>query len=202
MKIMPPARRSIAFIISLLLLFGSFINASAQASARTHTASTPALQSSTQTTNAAPGKRPRLVLLIVVDQFRYDYLQRFDDLFVKNGLKRLQRDGGSWTQANYDHTPTYTAPGHATMMTGAWPAETGIVGNDWPDRDAGTSVTSVSDPSTRQLGGDPAETGASPRRLMASTVGDELKFLTAGRSKVIGISAKDRSAILPGGRRA
>src|ERR1044071_2872114 len=202
MKIMPPARRSIAFIISLLLLFGSFINASAQASARTHTASTPALQSSTQTTNAAPGKRPRLVLLIVVDQFRYDYLQRFDDLFVKNGLKRLQRDGGSWTQANYDHTPTYTAPGHATMMTGAWPAETGIIGNDWPDRDSGKFVSSVTDTTSLLLGGPEGETASSPRRLMASTLGDELRLQTQSRSKVIGVSSKDRSAILPAGRHA
>jgi predicted AlkP superfamily pyrophosphatase or phosphodiesterase len=65
-------------------------------------------------------KRPKLVLLIVVDQFRYDYLERFNDLFVENGLRRLMRDGASWTQSNYDHIPTYTAPGHATMLTGAY----------------------------------------------------------------------------------
>src|ERR1051325_5659479 len=76
-------------------------------------------------------KRPRLVLLIVVDQFRYDYLERFGDLFAANGLRRMLRDGASWTQSNYDHMPTYTAPGHATMMTGAYPAETGIIGNEW-----------------------------------------------------------------------
>src|SRR6185503_5992551 len=68
-------------------------------------------------------KRPRLVLLIVVDQFRYDYLERFGDLFVADGFRRLLRDGASWTQSNYDHIPTSTAPGHATMMTGAYPAE-------------------------------------------------------------------------------
>ncbi len=202
MKNMPPARRSIAFIVSLLLVFGSFIKASAQGSATGRTASTPALQSSTQKTNATPGKRPRLVLLIVVDQFRYDYLERFDDLFVKNGLKRLLRDGGSWTQANYDHMPTYTAPGHATMMTGAWPAETGIVGNDWPDRDSGKLVSSVTDTTSVLLGGAEGETASSPRRLMASTLGDELRLQTNDRSKVIGVSSKDRSAILPAGRHA
>jgi predicted AlkP superfamily pyrophosphatase or phosphodiesterase len=68
------------------------------------------------------------VLLIVVDQFRYDYLERFGDLFVANGLRRLMRDGASWTQSNYDHFPTYTAPGHGTMMTGAYPA------GDWHRR--------------------------------------------------------------------
>ena len=147
-------------------------------------------------------KRPRLVLLIVVDQFRYDYLERFGDLFVANGLRRLMRDGASWTQSNYDHFPTYTAPGHGTMMTGAYPAETGIVGNDWPDRTTGKRVSSVSDTEEKLLGGKPDDTGSSPRRLMSSTVGDELRLVTNDRSKVIGVSIKDRSAILPAGRNA
>ncbi len=147
-------------------------------------------------------KRPRLVLLIVVDQFRYDYLERFGDLFVADGLRRLMRDGASWTQSNYDHFPTYTAPGHGTMMTGAYPAETGIVGNEWPDRVTGKKVTSVSDTSVKLLGAGSNETGASPRRLMSSTLGDELRLVTNDRSKVIGISKKDRSAILPAGRHA
>src|ERR1051325_6695085 len=103
-------------------------------------------------------KRPRLVLLIVVDQFRYDYLERFGDLFAANGLRRLLRDGASWTQSNYDHMPTYTAPGHATMMTGAYPAETGIVGNEWPDRSTGKNVSSVSDTTVTSLGGAPEVT--------------------------------------------
>src|SRR5215204_4312593 len=98
-------------------------------------------------------KRPRLVLLIVVDQFRYDYLERFGDLFVENGLRRLLREGASWTQSNYDHMPTYTAPGHATTMTGAYPAESGIIGNEWLDRASGKRVTSVSDESMKLLGG-------------------------------------------------
>lgn len=148
------------------------------------------------------GKRPRLVLLVVVDQFRYDYLERFDDLFGPNGFKRLLRDGASWNQSNYDHMPTYTAPGHATMMTGAYPAETGIIGNDWPDRTTGKSVSSVSDTTVTLLGGTPNEAASSPRRLMCSTLGDELRLATNDRSKVIGISVKDRSAILPAGRHA
>src|ERR1044072_8822200 len=77
--------------------------------------STPATRAQRTT---APLKRPKLVLLIVVDQFRYDYLERCADLFGRSGFKRLQRDGASWAQSNYDHMPTYTAPGHATMMTG------------------------------------------------------------------------------------
>ena len=197
------ASRAAAFSLSLLLIFGSFIGAGAQRRPRNAAETTPAVvASSTQRTNAATGKRPRLVLLIVVDQFRYDYLERFNDLFVPNGLKRLLRDGASWSQANYDHMPTYTAPGHATMMTGAWPAETGIVGNDWPDRDGGRYVTSVTDTTATMLGGAEGDTASSPRRLMVSTLGDELRLQTNDRSKVIGISSKDRSAILPAGRHA
>ena len=156
-----------------------------------------------QRPSSAQTKRPRLVLLMVVDQFRYDYLERFGDLFGPNGFKRLLRDGASWTQANYDHTPTYTAPGHGTMMTGAFPAETGIVGNEWIDRASGKRITSVSDDNVKLLGsGDPKEPPASPNRLLSSTVGDELRLVTNDRSKVIGISLKDRSAILPAGRHA
>src|SRR6185295_6425101 len=153
-------------------------------------------------TQPATEKRPRLVLLIVVDQFRYDYLERFGDLFVANGLKRLLREGASWTQSNYDHMPTYTAPGHATMMTGAYPAESGIVGNEWLDRPSGKRITSVTDESVKLLGGGPNDIASSPSRLMASTVGDELRLVTNDRAKVIGISIKDRSAILPAGRHA
>jgi predicted AlkP superfamily pyrophosphatase or phosphodiesterase len=98
--------------------------------------------------------------------------------------------------------PTYTAPGHATLMTGAWPAETGIVANDWPDRDSGKRVSSVSDTTARLLGGIDGEIASSPRRLMASTLGDEIRLRTNDRSKVIGISIKDRAAILPAGRHA
>ncbi len=153
-------------------------------------------------TQPSAQKRPRLVLLLVVDQFRYDYLERFGDLFGPNGFKRLMRDGASWTQSNYDHMPTYTAPGHATMMTGAYPGESGIIGNDWLDRPSGKRITSVSDDSVKLLGGIPTDPAASPSRLMASTVGDELRLATNDRAKVIGISVKDRSAILPAGRHA
>ncbi len=158
-------------------------------------------QRRTQPTSS-PTKRPRLILFIAVDQFRYDYLERFGDLFVANGFKRLLRDGASWTQSNYDHMPTYTAPGHSTMLTGAYPAETGIIGNYWLDRASGKRVSSVSDDTVKALGGQPDEPASSPRRLLTSTVGDELRLVTNDRAKVIGISVKDRSAILPAGRHA
>ena len=184
---MNPCRRSLRLVLLLLLITLLSIPAGfAQ-----------------QRNVSPPQKRPRLVLLIVVDQFRYDYLERFGDLFGPNGFRRLLRDGASWTQSNYDHMPTYTAPGHGTMMTGAYPAESGIIGNEWFDRATGKRVTSVSDDTVKLLGSSPTETMASsPRRLMSSTLGDELRLATNDRSKVIGISVKDRSAILPAGRHA
>jgi len=186
MKAPSLCRRVIAVSLSVVLILG-FLNR---------------LTGAAQQRSPVLPKRPRLVLLIVVDQFRYDYLERFGDLFGPNGFKRLLRDGASWTQSNYDHMPTYTAPGHATMMTGAYPAETGIVGNEWLDRASGKRITSVFDDSTKLLGGDPTEPSASPKRLLSSTLGDELRLITNDRSKVIGISVKDRSAILPAGRHA
>ena len=142
------------------------------------------------------------MLLIVVDQFRYDYLERFGDLFAAGGLRRLLREGASWTEANYDHVPTETAPGHATLMTGAWPAETGIISNEWYDRESNRRIANSFDPGVRLLGGGPSESASSPRNLLASTLGDELKLMTAGRAKVVGVSIKDRGAILPAGRMA
>ncbi len=153
-------------------------------------------------TEASQSPRPRLVLLIVVDQFRYDYLSRFGDLFGSRGIGRLMRAGASWTEANFDHVPTFTAPGHAVFMTGASPSQTGIVANEWYERETGRRVKSITDDSTMMLAGKPNEKGKSPRRLLCSTVGDELRLADGDRSKVIGISAKDRSAILPAGRRA
>ncbi|HEX8150230.1 MAG TPA: alkaline phosphatase family protein, partial [Pyrinomonadaceae bacterium] len=151
---------------------------------------------------AAQPKRPRLVLLIAVDQFRYDYLERFGDLFGAGGLRRLLRDGASWAECNYDHVPTETAPGHATMMTGAWPSETGIIANLWFDRAEGKSVENVRDDSVRLLGGGAGEAASSPRNLLASTLGDQLKMATGGRARVVGVSSKNRAAILPAGRMA
>jgi predicted AlkP superfamily pyrophosphatase or phosphodiesterase len=151
---------------------------------------------------ASQSPRPRLVLLIVVDQFRYDYLSRFGDLFGSRGIGRLMREGASWTEANFDHVPTFTAPGFAVFMTGAWPSQTGIVANEWYERETGRRVKAITDDSTNMLAGKPGEKGYSPRRLLCSTVGDELRLADNDRSKVIGISQKNRSAILPVGRRA
>lgn len=145
-------------------------------------------------------KKPKLVLALVVDQFRYDYLLRFHDDY-HGGFARLLSEGAVFADARYMHYPTVTAVGHSTFMSGATPSISGIIGNAWLDRSTNKQVTSVSDDSTTLLGGPPGVPGSSPNRLLVSTVGDELKM--AGRSShVIGISMKDRSAILPAGHMA
>ncbi len=182
-------RRAKSLLIALLLLFFVFVFYSPAQPRR----------ATKRITNDA---RPRLILLIVVDQFRYDYLTRFGDMFTSRGIGRLMRDGASWTDANFDSVPTTTAPGHAVFMTGAWPSQTGIIANEWYEPDTGKKVKSITDDSSLAVGGKEGEKGKSPRRLLCSTVGDELRLANRDQSKVIGISTKDRSAILPAGRRA
>ena len=149
---------------------------------------------------APAAEKPKLVLALAVDQFRYDYLLRFRPEY-KQGLDRLLTHGAVFTNAFYEHFPTVTAIGHSTFLTGATPAISGILANDWFDRDDGKTVTSVSDDSVKMLGG-AGDGGASPHRLLVSAIGDELKMSNQARSRVIGISLKDRSAILPVGHMA
>jgi predicted AlkP superfamily pyrophosphatase or phosphodiesterase len=149
--------------------------------------------------NAEP-RKPKLVVGIVIDQFRYDYLTRFRSEYT-GGLARLLEQGAVFTNARYKHSPTITALGHSIVMSGAVPAMSGIAGNEWYDRETGKVVTSVSDPATKLLGGKEQE-GSSPRKFLQSTVGDELKTAARGKARVIGVSIKDRAAILPAGHSA
>jgi predicted AlkP superfamily pyrophosphatase or phosphodiesterase len=143
-------------------------------------------------------QRPKLILGIVVDQFRYDYLNRWRAKYT-GGFARFYKNGAVFTNAHHEHFPTVTAVGHSAFMTGASPSTSGIVNNSWYDRATGKDVTSVSDDSTKLLGG--PGPGASPHRLVVSTLSDELKM--AGRQcRVIGVSIKDRAAILPVGHMA
>jgi hypothetical protein len=154
----------------------------------------------------ATGPDIRLVLLIAVDQFRYDYLTRFRTEYT-SGLRRLLTEGAVFSNANLEHYPTVTAVGHATMLSGATPSVSGIIGNDWFDRESGARVESITDHGVKPVGS-PSGALASPRRLLVSTLGDEMK-LAAGLPKtapdaprVFGVSLKDRSAIMPVGRGA
>jgi predicted AlkP superfamily pyrophosphatase or phosphodiesterase len=154
----------------------------------------------------AAGPEIRLVLLIAVDQFRYDYLTRFRADYTE-GLKQLLTEGAVFTDANLEHYPTVTAIGHATMLSGATPSVSGIIGNDWFDRESGATVTSVSDRAVKPLGLS-EDIAASPHRLLVSTLGDQLKLASpapkgsADAPRVFGVSLKDRSAILAVGRGA
>ncbi|MBI2685941.1 MAG: alkaline phosphatase family protein [Acidobacteria bacterium] len=149
-------------------------------------------------THVAPA-RPKLLLMIAVDQFRYDYLTRFRKEY-NSGLAQLLTQGAVFTNANYEHMPTVTAVGHATMLTGASPVMSGIVANDWYEKEIGKITTSVADEKSELVGGDGI--GSTPKRLMVSTVADEIKMSGRGESKTIGMSLKDRSAILLPGRMA
>jgi predicted AlkP superfamily pyrophosphatase or phosphodiesterase len=142
---------------------------------------------------------PKLVVIIVIDQFRGDYLERYRDQFGEAGFRMLMDRGAYFPNCNYNYANTRTAPGHATIYTGAYSSGHGIIGNEWLDPKKKRMVTSVEDDDTKLVGVADAKTGASPHNLLADTLGDELKLATQGNARVFAISMKDRAAILPGG---
>jgi predicted AlkP superfamily pyrophosphatase or phosphodiesterase len=130
---------------------------------------------------AAPSPaRPKLLLVIAVDQFRYDYLVKFRSEYSA-GLAQLLNQGAVFTNANYEHAPTITAVGHATMLTGASPVLSGIVANEWYEKEIGKVTTSVQDESSELLGDNGV--GSTPKRLLVSTVADEIKWPAAANPK-------------------
>ena len=151
---------------------------------------------------AASAEKPALVVVVSVDQLSYEYLERFADNFKPDGLVRQTRDSGAWySNCKHQHAFTYTGPGHAVLMTGAYPNRHGIIDNNWFDRDLGKLVYCVSDANARLIGAETADDPVSPRRLLSDTVGDQLK-LASPKSKVFTVAIKDRAAILLAGRLA
>ena len=147
--------------------------------------------------------KPKLVIVLVLDQFRGDYLERYrDDFKTANGFNLFLKRGAYFTDCYYDYANTMTAPGHSTIGTGAYTDGHGISLNEWWDLKRSTTheVTSVSD-ERYAIVGDPGSTdeGASPRNEMASTLGDEVVLATRGQAKLFGVSLKDRAAILTSG---
>jgi hypothetical protein len=142
---------------------------------------------------------PKLVVVIVIDQFRGDYLERYRDQFGEGGFRLFLDHGAYFADCNYDYANTRTAPGHATLFTGAYSNGHGIVANEWWDSSKKHMITSVEDDTTKLVGIASDKPGASPHNLLADTLGDELKLATQGKSRVFSISLKDRAAILPGG---
>lgn len=152
------------------------------------------------TPKASEVSKPKLVIGIVIDQMRMEYLYRFSSDFSENGFKRIMNGGFVFHNAHYNYMPTYTAPGHASVYTGTTPATHGIVGNEWFSRSQGKDVYCTDDASVKLLGnGDAKEGEMSPKNLQATTITDELKLGTNFKGKVIGMSLKDRGAILPAG---
>ena len=150
--------------------------------------------------NLSAQQRPKLVVGIVVDQMKVEYLYRFQSDFSENGFKRLMNDGFAFYNMHYNYMPTYTAPGHASIYTGTTPAMHGIVSNEWFSRKEGKEVYCTDDASVKTLGdGSKDEGEMSPKNLQTTTITDELRLSTNFKGKVIGISMKDRGAILPAG---
>lgn len=154
-----------------------------------------------------PPTAPKLVLLISIDQGRADYIDRFSDMYMPpkqgstiGGFRWIGETGVRYTDAHHHHLPTATGPGHSILMTGSVPAINGIVGNDWWDREAKEDHYVTADKTVQTVGGNMA--GQSARPLKTTTVGDELRMATNGQSKVVGISFKDRAAILMAGHSA
>lgn len=148
---------------------------------------------------SAQTQRPKLVVGIVVDQMRQDYLQRFESKFSDAGFKKLMNEGFQVRNTHYNYIPTYTAPGHASVYTGTTPRYHGIISNDWYSRILDRSMYCVGDTLAKNIGGSSFSGNKSPRNLLVNTLTDELKLTTNFRSKVIGISLKDRGAVLPAG---
>ncbi len=142
--------------------------------------------------------QPKLVVGIVVDQMRQEYLYRFEKKFSEQGFKRLMNEGFMLKNAHYNYVPTETGPGHASIYTGATPAVHGVIGNDWYDRALKRDVNCVGDSTQKPIGTDVGGM-VSPWRMLSSTITDELKLASQKRAKVIGISIKDRGAVLPAG---
>jgi len=147
-------------------------------------------------------KKPKVIIGMMVDQMRWDYLYKYSDRYKDGGFKRLLKEGFTCENTQINYAPTITACGHASVYTGSVPAINGIAGNSWPIIDQGIDMNCVGDESVLPVGSNSSRGKASPRNLLTTTIGDELKIATNFRSKVVGVSIKDRAAILPAGHAA
>ncbi|MBS1575181.1 MAG: alkaline phosphatase family protein [Bacteroidetes bacterium] len=153
--------------------------------------------------NSEKLKRPKLVVGIIVDQMRWDYLYRYYDRYVSNGgFKRILNYGYSCENTLIPYIPTYTACGHAGIYTGSVPAVNGITGNSWWDNLLDKTIYCVQDDSAKTVGSNTELGQMSPKNMLVTSVCDELKLATNFRSKVMGFAIKDRGAILPAGHSA
>jgi len=147
-------------------------------------------------------QKPKLIVGIVVDQMRVDYLTRYESKFGEGGFKKLIKGGYFNKNANFNFVPTYTGPGHASIFTGSVPRVNGIISNDWYDKKTGKNIYCAQDETVTTLGSTSNAGKMSPRNMLTTTIGDEMRLATNMQAKVIGISQKDRASILPAGHTA
>lgn len=144
-------------------------------------------------------EKPKLVVGIIVDQMRQEYLYRFADRYSAGGFKRMMKDGFMMKNGHYNYIPTYTGPGHASVYTGTTPATHGIIGNDWYAKSLDRMIYCAEDTTVTNIGGTADNGFISPRNLLTTTITDELRIASQKKSKVVGVAIKDRGASLPAG---
>ncbi len=147
-------------------------------------------------------EKPKLVIGVVVDQMRYEYLHRFENHYSENGFKRLIQDGFFAKNTHFSYIPTYTGPGHASVYTGTTPANHGIIANGWYDKFKNESVYCVQDDEVNSIGVNAKDGQMSPHRMLTTSIADQNRLDTQFRGKTFGVSIKDRGAILPAGHTA
>ena len=185
-------------LLLLLLLSATLIQCIA---IKAESNATPTVEIANKTYPKTYEKNPKLIVGIVVDQMRYDYLVKFYNKYGEGGFKRLLQSGYNLKNVHYNYIPTYTAVGHASIFTGTTPVNHGIISNNWYDKYEKKSIYCVSDNNYQSVG---ANSGGkkSPYRMLTTTVTDQLKLAQNMKGKTIGIAIKDRSAILPVGHTA
>lgn len=155
-----------------------------------------------QVVSSKQNDNPKLVVGIVVDQMRYDYLTRFYNKYGEGGFKRMMNEGYNCKNNHFNYIPTYTGPGHASVYTGATPKYHGIIGNNWYDKELKKSVYCAGDETVQSVGTTDEVGQMSPHRMKTTTFSDENRLFTQMRGKTIGVALKDRGAILPAGHTA
>jgi predicted AlkP superfamily pyrophosphatase or phosphodiesterase len=150
----------------------------------------------------ANNTKPKIVIGLVIDQMRWDYLYRYQNRYGKNGFNRLLNNGISYENALIPYSPTVTAAGHATIYTGAVPAFHGVVSNAWVDRITGKREYCAADSTVWGVGMNPKNENGhmSPRNMFSTTIGDELKLASGLKSRTFSVALKDRASIFPGGQ--
>ena len=180
-------------LFAILMVFGAYSSAFAQKKSKSKNLEENFNEISTT---------PKLVVGIVVDQMRYDYLTRFWNHYGEGGFKRMVNEGFNCKNHHFNYAPTSTGPGHTSVYTGATPASHGVIGNNWYDKEADKVVYCAGDESYKSVGTDSNAGKMSPHRMQTTTITDELRLHTQMRGKTIAIALKDRGAVLPGGHTA